>query len=285
MFKNSTRMSYSRKDFIRIAGLAVASAAMLPAVTAQAKGKKPEKSNFKLGIASYTFRKFSLEETIKMVTQMNVPYIALKSMHMPLDASASDIKNMAQKVRSAGLKLYGAGVIYMKNQMEIDQAFEYSKIAGLDVIIGVPNPELLPYVNRKVKEYNIKVAIHNHGPGDEMYPSPTTIYERIKDLDPRIGICIDIGHTVRINEDPAKLAQKYANRLHDVHIKDVTGNNKEGRTLEIGRGVIDIPAFLRTLKKINYSGVVALEYEKDESAPLAGSAESIGYVRGVLSVI
>jgi sugar phosphate isomerase/epimerase len=136
-----------------------------------------------------------------------------------------------------------------------------------------------------VQQYDIKVAIHNHGPSDKVYPTPASAIEKIKDLDPRVGLCIDIGHTQRAGVDPSVSAEKFADRLLDVHIKDVTQATGKGTTVEIGRGVIDIPKFLRTLLKINYTGIVSFEYEKDAKDPLAGLAESVGYVRGALDTI
>jgi sugar phosphate isomerase/epimerase len=155
----------------------------------------------------------------------------------------------------------------------------------MDVIIGVPKPQLLGLVNKKVAQYDIKVAIHNHGPGDMVYPTPQSAYERIKDLDRRVGLCIDIGHTQRAGVDPSESAQKFADRLMDVHIKDVSEARAEGTTVEIGRGVIDIPRFIRTLQNIRYKGIVSFEFEKDERDPLPGVAESVGYVRGVLAAV
>lgn len=238
--------------------------------------------DLKLGLASYTLREFSLDEVIAMAKRVQLPHLCLKSMHMPLDASAAAIEAAAKKVRDAGLDLYGAGVIYMKSADEVNNAFAYAKTAGLKVIVGVPNYDLLPLVEQKVKETDIKLAIHNHGPGDDVYPSPDSVMEKVKDLDPRIGLCMDIGHTVRIGEDPSEKAVKYADRLYDIHIKDVNMGTAEGTPLEIGRGIIDIPRFLRTLQEIKYAGIVGFEYEKDGKDPLAGLAESVGYVKGVM---
>lgn len=276
----------NRNQFMKTSG-GLAAAAVFSSTILRPTELKAARKQLKmpLGLASYSFRKFSLEETIEMVKTLGLTHLALKSMHMPLDASESEIKAAAKKVRDAGLNLYGAGVIYMKNEDQVHQAFEYAKAADLKVIIGVPQHELLPLVDKKVKDYNIKVAIHNHGPGDDLYPSPESIYEKVKDLDQRIGICMDIGHTQRIGLDPASDARKYADRLHDVHIKDVSAAKPEGETVEIGRGVIDIPAFLKALEKINYDGVVSLEYEKDADSPMVGSAESIGYLKGVMRMM
>jgi sugar phosphate isomerase/epimerase len=276
-------MKITRKDFLRASGLAGAGLAFGPLSTYS----KPlvAAASLPLGFASYTFRKLSLEQTIANAVRLGVKNIALKSMHMPLDAPAPEIQKIAKTVRDAGLDLYGAGVIYMKTQQEVETTFEYAKNAGLKMIIGVPNHELLPLVDKKVKEYDIKLAIHNHGPGDELYTSPSNVYEKIKDLDTRIGLCIDIGHVVRIKEDPSFWARKFKDRLYDVHLKDVNKAEADGSSVEVGRGVIDIPAFLKTMKKIGYNGTLSLEYEKDGDDPLPGAAESVGYIRGVLKML
>jgi sugar phosphate isomerase/epimerase len=276
-------MKITRKDFLRASGLAGAGLAFGPLSTYS----KPlvAAASLPLGFASYTFRKLSLEQTIANAVRLGVKNIALKSMHMPLDAPAPEIQKIAKTVRDAGLDLYGAGVIYMKTQQEVETTFEYAKNAGLKMIIGVPNHELLPLVDKKVKEYDIKLAIHNHGPGDELYTSPSNVYEKIKDLDTRIGLCIDIGHVVRIKEDPSVWARKFKDRLYDVHLKDVNKAEADGSSVEVGRGVIDIPAFLKTMKKIGYNGTLSLEYEKDGDDPLPGAAESVGYIRGVLKML
>jgi len=257
------------------------------------KAQEPESSvsstipdtKFKLGLASYTLRKFKLEDTLAMTKRLGLKYIAFKDYHLSLNSTPEQISAVVGKVKAAGLELYGGGVIYMKNEDQVHSAFEYAGAAGMKVIIGVPNHDLLSLVNRKVQQYDIKVAIHNHGPTDKVYPTPVSAYEKIKDLDPRIGLCIDIGHTQRAGVDPSVSAEKFADRLLDVHIKDVTRASAKGITVEIGRGVIDIPKFLRTLLKIDYSGVVSFEYEKDPDDPLAGLAESVGYVRGALAAI
>lgn len=278
----------NRKQFLKTAGIASAGLALGPLVgnAQESKTSVPAESfPFQLGLASYTFREFSLDKTIEFTRRLGIQKLALKSMHLPLDASTEEIKAAAKKVRDAGLELYGAGVIYMKSEEEVNNAFAYANAAGMKVIVGVPNHELLPLVDQKVKEYDIKIAIHNHGPGDELYRSPKDVYEKVKGLDKRVGLCIDIGHVVRIGEDPAMWAEKFKDRLYDVHLKDEDKAEEEGAPLEIGRGVIDIPTFLRTMQKVGYSGYLSLEYEKDGKDPLPGAAESIGYVRGVLRML
>ena len=276
--------SVTRRQFVGAAGAAAVAAFSVP-VVAEAKEGAAKKVPFQLGLASYTTRKFTLEQTIEMAVRLDLKNICLKSFHLPMDSTPAECAAAAKKCKDAGLNLYGGGVISMKTEADVNQAFDYAKAAGMSVIVGVPYPDVLPLVDRKVKEYDIKVAIHNHGPGDKMYPTPESAIERVKDLDKRIGLCMDIGHTVRIGADPIEDVVRFADRLHDLHIKDVSAAAKDGKTLEIGRGVIDIPAFLEALIGSGYSGIASFEYEKDADDPLPGLAESVGYIRGVLATI
>jgi sugar phosphate isomerase/epimerase len=281
----------TRRQFLLASTLAAA-ASLTPAagcVSGQ-QGQRQQKTvtggpKLKLGLASYTFREFGLDDTLKMTKRLGLEYITLKSFHLSLKSSSSQIAEVAATVKNAGINLYGVGVIYMNDMGQVGTAFEYAKAAGAKVIIGVPSFDMLELVNQKVREYDIKVAIHNHGPGDKLYPTPAAAYEKIQNLDRRIGLCIDIGHTIRAGDNPANAAEQFADRLLDVHIKDVSEATGKGRTVEIGRGVIDIPEFIETLLRIKYKGVVSFEYEKDAKDPLAGLAESVGYVRGVLAAV
>lgn len=285
----------TRREFMKSAGIGVALASLSSTIKASGKNAgsaDPAASKFdkklsrlNLGMASYTFREFPLEDTLKMTRRLRLDRIAFKDFHLSLKSSDEEIEAVAKKTRAAGLDLYGCGVVYMQNQEEVERAFHYAKTAGMRIIIGAPNPELLNMVDNMVNRFNIKVAIHNHGPEDKTYPTPESAYLRIKELDSRIGLCIDIGHTMRAGIDPSESALKFADRLHDVHIKDVTAATRGGRTIEIGHGVIDIPKFLKTLIELGYKGSVSFEFEKDGKDPLPGVAESVGYVRGVLASI
>jgi sugar phosphate isomerase/epimerase len=281
-------MNQSRRNFLRLSGAGIL-AAQAP-LTVSAMRTRPGNSRiaaipFELGIASYTFREFSLEQTIEMTKRLDIKKLCLKSMHMPLDLTPEEIRKSAAKVKEAGIDLYGAGVIYMTSPEEVENAWNYAEAAGLEVIIGVPDHGLLEQCDQKVKETGIKLAIHNHGPGDEKYPSPESVYEKVKGYGPGMGLCIDIGHTVRIGLDPIKETSRYMDRVLDIHIKDEDKADETGNTCEIGRGVIDIPGFLKMLVKEKYNKVVSFEFEKDGKDPLPGLAESVGYVHAVLDMI
>ncbi|HCO93372.1 MAG TPA: xylose isomerase [Phycisphaerales bacterium] len=277
-----------RRQFLQVVGVGAACLVgtdRCPAQVGSAAKEQKGKPKFELGLASYTLRQFKLEETLAMTKRVGLKNICFKSMHLPLDSTPAQIRATVQKVKDAGLNLYGGGVISMKKEGQINQAFDYAKAAGMKVTIAAPSPEMLPMIEKKVKQYDIKVAIHNHGPGDDLFPTPAVALKHIRNLDKRIGMCHDIGHTKRYGSDPIAETRLCGDRLHDVHIKDVSAANKNGHGVEIGRGVIDIPKFLRTLIKMDYDGIVSFEYEKDAKDPLAGLAESVGYVKGVLAAI
>jgi sugar phosphate isomerase/epimerase len=277
---------FTRRAFVQSSLGALAGAVIMGRPGIGAGRTSPDEhvmGRFELGLASYTFREFDLDSALAMAGRVGLARIAVKSVHLPLESSETDIQAAAAKIRAAGLVPYGCGVVYMTTEAEVEQAFAYARAGGMEVIIGVPGHELLGRAERKVRETGIKLAVHNHGPGDLLYPTPASILDRVKDLDPRIGVCLDIGHCQRSGIDPSEAAVACGARLLDVHLKDVTARTKDGGPIEAGRGVIDIPRFLRTLAGMDYRGTAAFEYEKDGRDPLPGLAESVGYVRGVLA--
>lgn len=238
--------------------------------------------NFKVGMAGYTFVNFDLDKTLDIMQKCDVKYLCIKDFHLPLSSSDIQIEEFHQKLSAKGVTGYAVGPIYMKTEEEVDNAFEYAKRVGVKLIVGVPNYELLPYVDKKVKEYDFKYAIHLHGPDMALYPDADDVWENVKDLDPRIGMCLDIGHDRRNGKDPVEDLEKYISRVFDIHLKDVTGATKAGYSVEVGRGILDIPGFVRMLRKTGYDGVCSLEHERNMKDPFLGIAESIGYFRGVI---
>ena len=279
-------MKANRRNFLKLSGLGMAAVAMPGIVQSNPVPAKKEKSlPIRLGLASYTLRKMNLDDALAVCQKLDLKHISLKDMHLKLNSTDAQIDEAIKKCKDAGVEVGSGGVIYMKNEAEVDAAFEYARKAGMDMIIGVPQHEMLPYSEKKVKEYNIRLAIHNHGPTDKVYPSCESAYVLIKNMDKRMGLCLDIGHTQRIHRDPSADLKDYFSRIFEIHMKDVTTSDENGKAIEIGRGVIDIPGFLKTVIKMKFSGILSFEYEKDDKDPVPGLAESLGYVKGVLAVI
>lgn len=237
---------------------------------------------FKVGMAGWSFAKIDLDKSLETMETIDVHYLCIKDFHLPFSSTDEEIAAFHAKLKASDVTGYAVGPIYMKTKEEIDRGFEYARRVGVKLIVGVPTVELLPYVDEKVKEYGFNYAIHLHGPDIELFPDADDVWEHTKDLDPRIGMCLDIGHDTRNGKDPVADLKKYHTRVFDIHIKDVTGASKSGYSLEVGRGIIDIPAFVKMLRKVGYTGVCSLEHEKDMEDPYMGIAESIGYFRGVI---
>ena len=271
----------TRRSFVKSAGvglLALGTPTFLKGIP-NLRYKKEEL--FKLGIAGFSFVNFNIDDTLQMMKRMKVHYLCIKDFHLPFDSTDEQIKTFHAKLKSNEITGYGVGPIYMNSQEDVEKGFAYAKRVGVKLIVGVPKHETLPYIEKKVKEYDFHYAIHIHGPDIELYPHAKDVMEHIDNLDSRIGICLDIGHDARAGFDPVKDLKLYHQRIFDVHIKDVTAANKKGGTCEMGRGVLDIPAFVRMLRNVKYRGTCSLEFEKDMKDPLAGLAESIGYFKGV----
>jgi inosose dehydratase len=275
---------HSRRGFVKFAAAAGAWPVLGPGAFGRTAAAAAAPA-FDLGIASYTFRSFPLDQVIALTQRLRIKKLTLKDMHLPMAITADEMAAVHAKFKAAGLILSSCGVVYMTTEDEVNKAFAYAKLAGITMMVGVPDAPLLALSERKCKEMDIALAIHNHGPTDNRYPSPESAYTLISKMDRRMGLCIDVGHTQRLGLDPAEQCERYADRLLDVHIKDVSAATAAGTTVEIGSGVIDTPKLLRTLSRLKYAGTLHFEHEKDAKDPFGGVAESVGYVRGVLSAL
>lgn len=239
---------------------------------------------FKVGVASYTLRKMPLDDAIKAIQRVGLQYVSIKDFHLPLKSTKEERQAVAQKFKAAGITPLSCGNITMQNdEANVRQAFEYARDTGIPTIVCSPDPNSMPILDRMVKEFDIKLAIHNHGPEDKKFPSPYDVWKAIEKYDRRIGFCIDVGHTARAKVDPAECILRFRERLYDLHFKDINSTEPDGQTVEIGRGVLNLSSVLQALMKIKFSYLVSFEYEKDADDPLPGLSESVGYTKALLA--
>jgi len=237
----------------------------------------------KPGVASYTVRKMPLEQAIKAIQRVGLKYVSIKDAHLSLKSTTEERRAVAEKFKAAGITPMSCGNVSMENnEASVRQAFEYARDLGLPTIVCTPDPQSMAILDRMVKEFNIKLAIHNHGPEDKRFPSPYDVWKAVEKYDERIGLCIDVGHTARAKVDPAEAIVKCKARLYDLHIKDIASTESNAGTIEGGRGVLDLKGILQALLKIKYEHLVSFEYEKDADDPLPGLAETVGYTKGLL---
>ena len=237
-----------------------------------------------MGLASYSFSKLPLDAAIQGIRRVGVNYVSIKDAHLSMKSTALERKMVAQKFRDAGITPLSCGVITLSNdEAQIRNAFEYARDAGIPTIVCKPTHQSMPVLDTLVKEFGLKLAIHNHGPEDKVWPSPLDVWAAIQKYDERIGVCVDVGHTARCGVDPVHALRTCAGRLYDVHFKDLTSKEANARPVEVGRGVLDVRGMLKALLDIGYGHHVGLEHEKDMSDPIPGAAESFGYIRGTLA--
>jgi sugar phosphate isomerase/epimerase len=281
----------SRRDFLRATALTAVSAPLFPSLMAeqasssltQAAGSP---SPLKLGIASYTFRNFTRAQLIGFMKQLHVTGLNAKDTkdHLPVDPTAEAAA--VSDYTANGIQLHAVGAIYFQKDDDDDirAKFEYAKRAGVKVIVaGDPAPATLPRVEKFVKEYDIKIAIHNHGPEDKIFPSPLDVLKFVKTMDPRMGCCIDVGHCVRAGTDVIEAIQAAGPRLFNMHMKDLTSFTEKESQVAVGEGKMPIRQIFDALIKMKYPGFVDLEYEVHGDDPMPGVIASFSYMRGVLS--
>jgi sugar phosphate isomerase/epimerase len=295
-----TDRDVSRRGFLKFAALGAAgaaltiqepaSAASLTKLAARTAGRgltKPiaDDQYVKLGVASYSLRAFPRADAIRMTKELGTRYINLKSFHLAYESTPEQITAARQEIAAAGLEVVGGGTITFDTDTDegVRKYFEYAKAAGMPLIVCTGKPSVLPRVEKFAKQYNIKIAIHNHGPEDPDFPSPYDALKAVKGMDPRMGLCIDIGHTVRTGTDVVRAVADAGPRLLDMHAKDLRDLKAKESQCIVGEGKIPIPAIFRQLRAIRYGGYVNLEYEIDEKDPLPGMKQSFGYMRGVLA--
>src|SRR5271155_3517074 len=276
----------SRRDFVRSGALVAAALAGPSNLFAADSPSSDEASPIRLGLASYTFRNFGRAQLIGFMKQLNVFALNAKDVkdHLPMDAQ-QETAALADYA-AAGIQLHAAGAIYFAKDEDADirSQFEYCKRAGVAVIVaGDPAPETLPRIEKFVKEFDIRIAIHNHGPEDRLWHSPLDVLKAVKGMDPRIGCCIDVGHAARAGADVVQAIHEAGPRLFNLHMKDLTNFQSKESQVAVGEGIMPVRAMFEALIAMKYEGFVDLEYEVHPDDPMPGVISSFAYMRGVLA--
>ena len=288
--KDDTRMknNFSRRDFVRsgaLIGAALVASNDVFAAEAE-RMAADEGSAIRLGVASYTFRNFTRAQVIGFLKQLNVLGLNAKDVKDHLAMDAQEEAAALADYAAAGVKLHAAGTIYFPKDEDEDirSKFEYCKRAGIGVIVaGDPAPPTLPRIEKFVKEYDIRFAIHNHGPEDKLWHSPLDVLKAVKGMDPRMGCCIDVGHTVRAGTEVVQAIREVGARLFNVHIKDLANFDKKDSQVAVGDGVMPVKKIFEALGAIKYRGFVDLEYEIHADDPMPGVIKSFAFMHGVLA--
>ena len=280
------KTSFSRRQFLKSGAAATALAGVAPIGHLHAvEDLATNKPAIKLGVASYSLRKFNLKEAIDMTVALKAKYINIKSFHLRHKDTPEQLAAGRKKIEAAGLQIVGGGTITMHddNDEAVRANFEYAKMCGMPLMVIAPKPEVVPRIEKFVKEYDIMVAIHNHGPEDKYFPGPRDVLNVIDGMDPRVGCCVDVGHTARTGVDVIESIAEAGDRVLDMHMKDLTDMTDRDSQVAIGEGKMPVAGIFKQLMHMNYQGYVNLEYEIFADNPLPGMKQSFAYMRGVLA--
>jgi sugar phosphate isomerase/epimerase len=283
----------SRRGFVGAAAAGIAGALSAKPIGAQNELAGPTGATMreadellpKLGVASYSLRNFSRQQAIDMTRSLGLRYINFKSVHLAYDAPPEEFARARAELNAAGLQLVGGGMITFETDTDdgVKKYFEYARAAGMPVIVCTCKASMLPRIEKFVRQYDIKIAIHNHGPEDPNFPSPYDVLKAVKGMDPRVGLCIDWGHTVRAGADPVRATADAGARVIDMHAKDLRDFSSVDSQCVVGDGKMPVAEIFRRLRAIRYQGYVNLEYEIEPDNPLPGMRQSFSYMRGVIS--
>ena len=267
--------SLSRRRFLALSAAAAAGATWFNAPPIlQAAGLADASDpfgGFPVGVQSYSLRKFETPEVVRHLQGMGVHYTEFYGKHLDPGASDEKIAETLKLLEGAKIKLAGHGVHgFTKDHAKNKALFEFAKKAGVKVITANPERDSFDSLDKLVAEYDIRIAIHNHGP-NALYDKLSSVTEAVKGRDKRIGACVDCGHYLRSGEDPVKCVLELGERVYGVHIKDEKETNTPASAnVVIGKGHLDVVGLFKALKQVKFpaDGALSLEYEANPDNPI-----------------
>ena len=273
------RLELNRRGFLAAAGLAGMAAPRPTPAAEDAPGA------IKLGVASYSLREYSRALAIRCIKELNTPYVSVKEFHLPYRSSPEELENGRKEFARAGLTIVSGGNISLAKDDpdDIRRYFEYARMCGMPMMVCAPTHTNLGAIEKFVKEYNIRMAIHTHGPEDKQYPTPQSVLAVVRNMDPRCGLCMDVGHSSRAGANVVESIAVAGSRLFDMHMKDLRSFDAHAVQCDVGEGIMPVVGIFKQLQKIGYQGCVNLEYEINGDNPLPGMKNSFSYMRGVLA--
>ena len=242
-------------------------------------------AGFRIGVATYSLRQFQRGLAIRMIKQLGVTYVSVKDFHLPYTSTPAEIAKAVSEFQKAGLTIVSGGNRDMKSSdpAELRKPFEYAKACGMPMLVTAPLHENLGAIEKLAKEFDIRIAIHTHGPEDKNFPSPKVVLDAVKGMDPRMGLCLDVGHSMRGGADVVQEIVNAGPRLLDIHFKDLKDGKVKESQCDVGDGVMPVVEIFKQLRKVGYRGSVNLEYEINEDNPVPGMLHSFGYMKGVVA--
>ncbi|MBP7142775.1 MAG: sugar phosphate isomerase/epimerase [Opitutaceae bacterium] len=233
--------------------------------------------DFPMGIQSYCFRAFGVEGALDRTRELGLGRIEFFRLHFPATRDAIKIQEMKDACARRGISISGHGVqAFSKDHAANDAFFKFVSAAKIPIITANPAPDAFESLNKLVAAYDLRIAIHNHGPGSQ-YSTIDDCLNAVKGSDPRIGFTADLGHFIRSDQDPVEAITRMAGRLYGVHLKDVAERKDKTTGVILGKGHLDVMGVFHALKKVRFpaDGALSLEYEEHPDNPMAEIRECL----------
>ena len=275
------RSGHTRRSFLAglVGSAGLGAVALSP--MAQLMAQEAKAAGLKLGIQIYSLRGFPVEVALDHTKNLGFEEVEFFSGMFPLSASDEEIKKMVDKVKGLGLRISAHGVNgFTKDADANRKVFEFAKKAGIKNISAAPTPDSMDSLNDLVKEYDIRIAIHNHGPSDR-FNKVVDVLRAIEGRDPRIGACADLGHFIRSGEKPVEVIRALAGRLYGIHLKDFAEMKENTRGVILGQGHLDCDALIQA--KFPADGAMSLEYEENPKDPIEDIRQCVATAKAALS--
>ena len=274
--------SINRRGFMLGGGVGLAAAALTGCDKAQPVMESPEhegsatveKPGFLVGFQGYSLRHFApLETFIPEAEKLGLQYVELYSALLSTSASVEEIRAAKEKLAAIGLTANAYGVEdFTAEHAQNEAVFQFGKELGVTHLSAYPTKDAFSSLEKLVGKYDIRLAIHNHGPGDEVWGRPEWILNAVSDLDPRIGACLDTGWVIMAGVDAVEAIEMLGARVLGVHLKDFTSDGKE---VIPGDGLMDLGKTLSALQKVGFDGPLSLEYEEEKENPVPDMLETV----------
>lgn len=266
---------YSRREFL---GAAAGAAAIFGAGRLVRAAEPANRyGGFDLGMQSYTLREFKVDRALEEINKLGLASVEFFDAHFSSKSSDADIEAMKSKTKALSIKMMGHGVNPFGADHEANRRwFVFARKAGIKNISADPSEAAFDSLDKLCEEFQIRIAIHNHGPGAR-YDKITDVLNAIRGHHPLIGACADLGHYIRSGEDPVRAINLFEGRLFGIHLKDFAEQKARTKGVILGRGHLDVVGVFRALKQVNFppDGCLSLEYEENPQDPLADVKECL----------
>lgn len=246
-----------------------------------------ETSPFKLGIQLYSLRGFDVDTALRHSKELGFEEIEFYSGMFPTNSSPEQIADMKQKVADLGLTISAHGVNgFSKNHDANRQTFEFAKAIGVPLITADPDPDSFDSLERLVKEFDIRIGIHNHGPGHR-YNKAIDVLTAIDGRDERIGACADLGHFIRSGQSATEVIRLLQGRLYGIHLKDFAEMKKDTAGVILGKGHLDVVGVFQALQATGFpnNGAISLEYEENPSDPIEDIRQCVAVAKSAIKKV